>query len=60
MLQNGTSLNQQPNYSLFGQVTQGMGTVDRIAAVPLGPGSDGTNSKPLSKIYMKSVQITVH
>ncbi len=49
----------QPNYSVFGHVTSGMDTVDRITQVPLGPGSDGANSKPLTKVYMKSVTIQI-
>jgi len=49
----------QPKYTIFGQVTGGMDTVDRIASVPLGPGADGTNSTPLVKVYMKSVRIAV-
>src|SRR5919201_3452922 len=51
----------QPNYTIFGQVTSGMGAVDRIAHVPLGPspGDENEVSKPLVKVSMKSVRITV-
>jgi peptidylprolyl isomerase len=49
----------QPNYTIFGRVTGGMGAVDHIASVPLGPGADGNNSAPLVKVYMKSVRIRV-
>jgi len=60
VLQDNGPLNQEPNYSIFGKVTSGMDTVDRIANVPLGPGSDGSNSSPQTKIYMKSVRVTAN
>lgn len=48
-----------PDYSVFGKVTSGIATVDRIASVPLGPNADGSEqSKPLQKVYMKTVRIT--
>ncbi len=46
-----------PLYTPFGQVTSGLNAVDAIAGVPLGPGSDGQNSSPKVKVYMKSVRI---
>jgi cyclophilin family peptidyl-prolyl cis-trans isomerase len=49
----------QPNYTIFGQVTSGMGAVDRIAHVPLGPSPGGKVSKPRVKVYMTSVRIKV-
>jgi peptidylprolyl isomerase len=49
----------QPNYTIFGHVTSGLGVVDRIARVPLGPSPGGEVSKPLVEVYMKSVRITV-
>ncbi len=54
-----SGLDQQPNYSLFGHVSTGLKAMDAIAAVKLGPGSDGANSKPLQKVYMKTVRIVV-
>jgi peptidylprolyl isomerase len=49
------------SYTIFGQVTNGMDAVDRIARVPLGPspGNENEVSKPLVKVYMKSVRIAV-
>ena len=47
----------QPNYSVFGHVSSGMDTVDRIAAVPLGPTSYGEISKPRTPVVMHSVSI---
>jgi peptidylprolyl isomerase len=55
----GDNTGLQPNYTIFGRVTGGMGAVDRIAHVPLGPSPGGEMSKPLVKVYMKSVRITV-
>ena len=37
----GDNIGLQPNYTIFGQVTNGMGVVDRIARVPLGPSTGG-------------------
>ena len=53
VLSNNTGL--PPNYTIFGRVTRGMDAVDRITHVKLGPGSDGANSKPLTRVYMKTV-----
>jgi len=58
VLANNTVLNQEAYYSIFGKVTSGMDTIDRLTSVQLGPGADGTNSSPLTKIYMKSVRVT--
>jgi cyclophilin family peptidyl-prolyl cis-trans isomerase len=55
----GDNTGLQPNYTIFGQVTSGMGAVDRIVHVPLGPSPGGEVSKPREKVYMKSVRTTV-
>jgi cyclophilin family peptidyl-prolyl cis-trans isomerase len=55
----GDNTGLQPNYTIFGQVTGGMGAVDRIAHVPLGPSPGGEVSQPRVKVYMMSVRITV-
>ena len=57
VLSNNTGL--PPNYTIFGRVTRGMDAVDRITHVKLGPGSDGANSKPLTRVYMKTVRIKI-
>ncbi len=44
---------------VFGHVTSGMDTVDRIAKVPLGPTSYGEVSKPRTPVVMRSVTIVV-
>jgi cyclophilin family peptidyl-prolyl cis-trans isomerase len=55
----GDNTGLPPSYTIFGQVTSGMGAVDRIARVPLGPSPGGEVSQPREKVYMKSVRITV-
>lgn len=45
------------NYVIFGQVTEGMETVDAIATAPVSPGASGENSSPVELVYIKSVTI---
>ncbi len=60
VLQDQTNgLDRQPIYNLFGQVAGGYAAIDAIAGVKLGPGSDGQKSKPLEKVYMKTVRVVV-
>lgn len=47
-----------PQYTIFGEVTLGMETVDAIAAMETGPGGDGQLSAPLEPVVMQSVTIT--
>ncbi|HZK55081.1 MAG TPA: peptidylprolyl isomerase [Desulfosporosinus sp.] len=51
------SLNQSPDYTIFGQVDGGMDVVDKIASVKVGPSSSGEVSSPLESVTMKSVEI---
>ena len=51
------SLNQNPAYTIFGQVDGGMDVVEKIASVKVGPSSSGEVSSPLDPVYMKSVEI---
>ena len=46
------------NYTIFGQVTTGLDTVDAIAAVPVTAGNGGERSKPTETIKMESVTIS--
>lgn len=47
-----------PDYTVFGRVVEGFDTLERIAAVPLGPNPpDPVNSRPLETIYLESVEI---
>ncbi|MDR3539611.1 MAG: peptidylprolyl isomerase [Desulfosporosinus sp.] len=55
--QNVASLNQNPNYTIFGQVDSGMDIVQKIASVRVGPNSSGEQSSPLDPVYMKTVEI---
>ena len=45
------------NYVIFGQVTQGLETVDAIANVPTVEGGMGEQSKPTEKVTLQSVII---
>jgi peptidylprolyl isomerase len=51
------NLNQDPAYTIFGQVDGGMDVVEKIASVRVGPNSSGEPSLPLDPVYMKSVEI---
>jgi cyclophilin family peptidyl-prolyl cis-trans isomerase len=44
-------------YNLFGKVTDGLDTLDKILAVPRTMGSDGAQSKPTEKVFMQTVTI---
>lgn len=46
------------NYTIFGEVTSGMDTVDAIAAVRTKAGNGGEMSSPTETITMESVTIT--
>lgn len=43
----------QPNYTIFGRVTEGIEVVDKIAAAPKSPGSD----RPVTPVKMNRVYI---
>jgi len=46
-----------PDYTIFGEVTSGIETVDAIAAVETELGGDGQLSSPLEPVIMESVTI---
>ncbi|MNI45708.1 putative peptidyl-prolyl cis-trans isomerase [compost metagenome] len=52
------SLNSNPNYSIFGKVTEGMDTITKIAATPVKQGQEQSPSVPTEKVYMESIKIT--
>lgn len=52
-----TYLNHQPNYTVFGEVIDGMETVKNIAGVPVGSSFGGEVSSPREPVYMKTVEI---
>ncbi len=52
-----TFLNQQPNYTVFGEVIEGMDTVKAIATIPVGPSFGGEVSSPKEAVYMNNIEI---
>jgi cyclophilin family peptidyl-prolyl cis-trans isomerase len=60
--QDVNSLDQQPNYTIFGNVTSGMNVVDKIAAIPVvaNPNMQGEVSSPTQVAYIESVDIQEH
>ena len=44
-------------YTVFGQVYEGMEVVDAIAAVEKTTGGDGAESKPVEEILINSVEV---
>ncbi|BFH60205.1 peptidylprolyl isomerase [Paenibacillus azoreducens] len=57
--EDSTSLNQNPNYTIFGKVTEGMDIVKQIAATPVevNPAANNEVSKPSEKVTIDSVKI---
>lgn len=51
--------NQQlpPNYTIFGHVTEGMGTIDSIATAPVTMSDSGEMSKPVSPVSITEIKI---
>jgi len=47
----------QPNYTIFGRVTEGMDVVDRIATAPTTMGSDGQKSRPVNPVKTNRVYV---
>jgi cyclophilin family peptidyl-prolyl cis-trans isomerase len=52
------SLNNYPNYTQFGEVIDGMDVVQKIAAVPVGPGNPSENSRPVNPPAIIKISIT--
>ncbi len=50
-------LNQSPNYTVFGEVIEGMDTVTAIATVPVSSSFSGEMSSPKEEVFMKSIDI---
>jgi cyclophilin family peptidyl-prolyl cis-trans isomerase len=52
-------LNNQPNYTIFGKISEGMDVVTKIAKTPVGVGMSGKEaSSPKEKVTIESVTIT--
>lgn len=53
-------LNDYPNYTVFGRVTDGMETVLAIDDTPVGPSMSGERSTPLHEVKIQSIEIVEH
>jgi peptidylprolyl isomerase len=53
----GTNVNLPPNYTIFGKLTDGLETLDKIANVPVGPSPSGEPSKPQTEVDITSITI---
>jgi peptidylprolyl isomerase len=51
------SLNRSPNYTVFGEVTEGMDVVTAIAATPVQASAMGEVSKPKEDVIINTVEI---
>jgi cyclophilin family peptidyl-prolyl cis-trans isomerase len=47
-----------PNYTIFGQVSAGMDTVDQLAAAPVQASAQGERSLPVEPLVIQSIRIT--
>jgi len=47
-----------PNYTIFGEVIDGMRVVDAIASAPVKAGAGGEQSTPVEPAKIESVEIT--
>ena len=47
----------QPDYVIFGRVTEGMDVVDKIANAPVQPSSNGEVSKPVQPVTVESITV---
>jgi cyclophilin family peptidyl-prolyl cis-trans isomerase len=52
-----TNLEDMPNYSIFGQIIEGMDVVKSIAATPVTDSPSGEKSKPLEDVIIKTIEI---
>jgi cyclophilin family peptidyl-prolyl cis-trans isomerase len=53
----GGSVQLPPNYTIFGKLTDGLDTLDKIANVAVGASAGGERSKPQSEITITTVKI---
>lgn len=51
------SLNKTPNYSVFGQVIEGMEVVNIISDTPVSTNAMGEYSQPMEEVYIEKIQI---
>ena len=55
---NAGGLNNSPNYTQFGQVSEGLDIVQKIASVPVGSSASGEVSKPVNPPVINSITIS--
>jgi cyclophilin family peptidyl-prolyl cis-trans isomerase len=55
---NAASLDRSPGYTQFGQVTEGMDIVQKIASVQVSLSDNGETSKPITPPVIKTITIT--
>jgi cyclophilin family peptidyl-prolyl cis-trans isomerase len=56
--EDSVSLNNQPNYTIFGKITNGMDVVKDIAATPVAAGPSGEMSSPTETVQITEIKIT--
>jgi cyclophilin family peptidyl-prolyl cis-trans isomerase len=49
--------NLPPNYTIFGQLTDGLDVLDKIATTPTGPGRGGQDT-PKTPININTITVT--
>lgn len=54
----GDNVKLPPSYTIFGQVTSGIDTVDQIANTPVQPTSGREVSSPTEPLFIESIEIT--
>jgi peptidylprolyl isomerase len=54
----GANVNLPPSYTIFGQVTSGLDTVDQIANTPVRPSPRGEVSSPTEPLFIEGIEIT--
>ena len=54
----GANANLPPSFTIFGQVTSGLDTVDQIANTPVQPTARGEVSSPTEPLFIESIEIT--
>jgi cyclophilin family peptidyl-prolyl cis-trans isomerase len=53
----GASVSLPPNYTIFGKLSDGLDTLDKIANTPVGASPTGERSKPQSEVTIASISI---
>ena len=53
----GANVGLPPNYTIFGEVTDGMASVDAIATAPTARGAGGEQSRPVNPVRIESVSV---